>query len=541
MKTLCLLVVSATLSWTTFAGSSSRSGSTQTPVWPAFKVKWSVNLGDPGTRVATPVTFENYHIVKYVTRKEGYKLHVRAFDRNGKDLWHFIDELNPKFPFAINSRDYEGSPSIAGQCVYFTGTRKLYCLTLDEGKKLWDFEFDIREDDEITTVCPLIYGDGNRMLVATLAAGKVYINEGTKGILIKTVKNISGNIPPAKLSDDSILCPVHLTNTGTQLAQLPKEALGQKGGFATGNNLAVGYYLNAKYMAWRFNSLYNRWEKAWEYVDKTAQQSPFQSYRHPTIVGDRVILSLPKKIVCVDLDGKELWSHESPLCRWNQMVPVAGNVVLITTFSHGQDMQALDIRDGLPYDAQKLPVFLQTPPTPTDDGFIALSTGASLWSFSSANPPKPSIIHPYKLVISKEWADFSFNVQVKNVGGSRMTFSLASEDAILDSTMKRCDPARSVGFSVQPLKFSPDGKITFQVDGDGGYDSAITYISAIDGQPDRRDVNLDGRVDVVDFVAVLGMIGKEPSGKIWNFARRCDFDDSGKIDAVDLAKVMTGF
>lgn len=537
---LTLAVIAIVLGWTTFAGNSSRSFETETPVWPPFSVKWSINLGPPGTRVASPVTFEKVRIVKYIRRDEGQVLHIQAFDDSGKVRWHYKKDLGTKVIFAINSKDFEGSPTIAANMIFFTTTKTLIALSFDEGKLLWEYEYQLRDDQDISTSCPLVYGDKNQTLVVVPVVDKVFIHDGYNGKLLSKTDNISETVPPVLLSGQSTLSPVHIDNNGKKLAQLPPEALRQKGGFATSGDLSVAYYLNACWKAWRFDRRYNRWDKAWTVEDKSKQPSPFWSYRHANITGDRIILSMPKKLVCVDLQGKTLWEYESPICQWNQSVPVAGNVALLTCFVHSRMLQPIDIRDGLLYDQWEMPVFPMAPPVPTVSGFMVVSTGASLWEFSSAAPPKASISANQLITIYKDWAGFEFPVNVKNVGGSRMTFTAKSEEAEIDGTMTRCNPGSSKKYKTKLKRMAPQQRVSFVVDGDGGMDSITVYITASDTLPDPRDVNLDGKIDNLDVLEVLLRLGRKASGKPWELSQRSDVNGDGMVGLADLIIVGGG-
>jgi outer membrane protein assembly factor BamB len=537
VKTFVSVTLSAILAWTTFAGNNGRSGSTSTPVWPPFTFSWTSNLGPPGTRVACPVTFAQNRIVKFITRNNEHVLHVKNFSSDGKEIWHFKQDLDIRYIFTINSRDFEGAPSIADQSVFFSGTRKLYCVSLDEGKLLWEFEYDIKEDADISTSNPLVYGDGSRMLVAVNVLSRVYIHDGKTGRVLNEHDNNSENIPPARLSDESTIFPVHLDNSGYPLIQLPKEALRQKGGFATAKDLVIGYYLSAKWIAWRYDRLYNRWEKAWEVNDDTKQPSPFWSYRHATVLSDRIILTMPKKLVCIDYQGRQLWAFESPLCQWNQTVPVAGNVALLSRYVGSRTLQAIDVRDGFAYEPQEMSVVFQAPPVPVDDGFMVTTTGAGLWVFSSALPPKPKIIVNDIIKVPKKWNAFPLTIGVKNIGGSRLTFKLEVDGKKISKELERCNPGQTVRFR-HLLSNPKDGAAAAMIaSGDVGNASLACYIERTDTEPDRRDVNLDGEIDSLDACFIFAGLGKEAAGDPWMISRRCDVNGDGKVDLADLAIV----
>lgn len=537
---LTLAVIAIVLGWTTFAGNSSRSFETDQPVWPPFTVKWSTNLGPPGTRVASPVTFEKVRIVKYIRRDNGHVLHVQAFDDNGNQRWHYEKDLGTKAIFSINSKDFEGSPAIAAKVVFFTTTKTLVAISFEKGKLLWEYEYQLREDQDISTVCPLVYGDSGQTLVVVPVVKDVFIHDGYNGKLLGKAENISEIIPPVLMSNQSTLSPVHLDNNGKKLSQLPPEALRQKGGFATSGDLSVGYYLNASWKAWRYDRRYNRWEKAWTIEDKNKQPSPFWSYRHASTAGQRFILSMPMKLACVDLSGKTIWEYQSPLCQWNQSVPVAGNVALLTCFVHSRMLQPIDVRDGLVYQPQELPVFPMAPPVPTVSGFMIVSTGASLWEFSSAKPPKAKILANQLMTICKDWDGFEFPVKVENIGGSRMSFIVKSQEADIDGKLTRCNPGSTVTFKARIKKMVPQQRVSFVVEGDGGTDSITVYIKAEDNPPDPRDVNLDGKIDNLDVLEVLVRIGMKVAGKPWELSRRCDANSDGIIGFVDLIIVGGG-
>ena len=537
---LTLAVIAFVLGWTTFAGNSSRSFETDQPVWPPFKVKWSTNLGPPGTRVASPVSFEKIRIVKYIRRDNGHVLHVQAFDDDGNQRWHYEKDLGTKVIFSISSKDFEGSPAIAAKVVFFTTTKTLVALSFDEGKLLWEYDYQLREDQDISTVCPLVYGDKGQTLVLVTVVDKVFIHDGYNGKLLSKSDNISETVPPVLMSNQSTLSPVHLDNNGKKLTQLPPEALRQKGGFATSGDLSVGYYLNASWKAWRYDRRYNRWEKAWTIEDKNKQPSPFWSYRHASTAGQRFILSMPMKLACVDLQGKIIWEHESPLCQWNQSVPVAGNVALLTCFVHSRMLQPIDVRDGLVYKPQELPVFPMAPPVPTISGFMIVSTGASLWEFSSAKPPKAKISANQLITICKDWTGFEFSVRVENIGGSRMSFSVKSEEAEIEGAMTRCNPGSSKKFKAKIKRMAPQQRVSFVADGDGGTDSITVYIKAQDNPPDPRDVNLDGSVDNMDVLEIILRMGMKPDGKPWELSRRSDVNSDEIVGLADLIIVGGG-
>lgn len=536
MKTV-ILVVAAFLGWSTFAGNPSRSFITENPVWPPFAYKWSVNLGPPGTRVASPVTAENIRIVKYIRRDGAHILFLKAFDRNGTQLWSYEKDLGTTVIFSNKTRDFEGSPTISDRCVYFTTTRTLASLTLDKGKLLWEHEYDIPREQDISQVCPLVFGRGNKSVVLVTVGKDVYMHDGEKGTVFSKSSNVADAIPPVLLSGESTLSPVHLDVNGKRLAQLPAEALAQKGCFASAGDLFVAYYLNACWKAWKFDRRYNRWEKTWTVEDKSSQPSPFWSYRHATITGDRIILTLPKKIVCVDYAGKTIWEREFPQCQWNQSVPVGGNVALLSSFVKSRILQPIDVRDGEPYPEMELPLYPMASPVPTQDGFMFVSSGASLWEFTSAAPPKAKITVNPSIRISTDWVDFDFPVSVSNTGGSRMTFTVSSDQAKLDKGVKRCNPGSKFVFRASITKMNDLQRISFVTDGDGGKAWATTYISASDTPPDRRDVNLDGSIDSFDAFEVIVRMGKKPAGKPWDIARRCDVNGDGSIGILDLIVV----
>ncbi len=531
---LLSLVLSVILGWTTFAGSSSRSNSTEVKVWPPFSYSWMENFGPPGTRVFTPVTFETYRICKYILRDKEYSINVKAFDRSGTLVWSFSEALDRRLLFMINALDYEGSPTIAGQMVFFTGTKKLYCLALDSGRLLWDFTYPVKETTDLAMVCPLAYGETGIAKIAVNVEDKVYIHEALVGKVLKIAKNTGVQVPPLKLTGESIICPVHLDVAGEPLVPLPKEALKHEGGFASNKDMIVGYRPNSRWFAWKLDRRYNRWEKVWEIDDSAKVESPFWSFRHATMLEDRIIFATPNKIVCVDYAGKEIWSHDSELARWNQYVPVSGNVALVTCYTKSKVLQAYDVRDGLPYDPIELPVYIQAPPVPTDDGFMVMTTGGGLWAFKSSQPPKPEIEMAKSIKIYKGWTDYEFGFGVKNVGGSRMTFETKANDLVLAS-MKRCNPNETVSFRFTLSQFKPDLKVTVEVDGDGGRESSICYVTVTDTEPDRLDVNLDGRIDFADAFIVLMNIGKAATGKPWEISRRCDVDGDGAVTILDFA------
>lgn len=531
----CLLVaVAVVLGWTTFAGNTSRSFYTEKPIWPPFLMKWSINLGPPGTRVTSPVTAEKIRIVKYIRRDNCHMLYLKAFDDSGKQIWSFEKDLGTKIIFQINTRDFEGSPTIANGMVFFTTTKTLAAITLDEGKLVWEYQYELQESQEIAYVNPLVYGEGGQIIVVVTVGKNVFLHDGYNGKVFAKSDNFSDKIPPVLLSNQSTLSPVHLDSFGKKLAQLPAEALKQKGGYAVSDDFLVAYYLNACWKAWRYDRKYNRWDKAWMVEDKTDQPSPFWSYRHATITGDRILLSMPKKLVCTDFDGNTIWEYESPLCQWNQSVPVAGNVALLTAFVKSKVLQAIDVRDGLLYPAMELPLYPMASPVPTDSGFMVVSSGATFWEFSSALPPKVRIYANSYYNISNLWDEFDFPLKVTNVGGSRMTFTMKSQETTIVGGMTRCNPGMSVVFKVRIKKMTSNQRVSVTAEGDGGTDSVLVFIQASENLPNKRDVNLDGVVDKVDFIEVFTRLGQKAVGKAWNVSRRCDLDNDNIIGLSDL-------
>lgn len=535
-----ILVAAVFLGWSTFAGNNTRSFMTEDPVWPPFSYKWSVNLGPPGTRVASPVTAENIRIVKFIRRDGMHTLFVKAFDKTGKQLWSFEKDLGIKIIFSMKSKDFEGSPTIADRCVFFTTTRTLAAISLDSGKLLWEHEYNLTQDMDISFVCPLVYGKANKSIVLVTVGKDVYMHDGNNGNVFSISENLSDPIPPVLLSGDSTLSPVHLDSNGKKLAQLPLEALDQKGCYASTGDLFVAYYLNACWKAWRYDRRYNRWEKAWKVEDETDQPSPFWSYRHATVASDRMLLTMPRKIVCVDFYGATIWEKEFPQCQWNQSIPVGGNVALLAAFVKSRVLQPIDVRDGQLYPEMELPLYPMTSPVPTPQGFMIVSTGASLWEFSSAAPPKTKISVNPSIKISEKWTDFDFPVVVSNTGGSRMAFSVSSDQAKIDNDIKKCDPGSTFILRASIMKMVQEQRISFAVDGDGDKAWATTYISASEMMPDRRDINLDGNINCLDALEVIRMMGEKPVGKPWDVRKRCDVNCDGSIGYNDLAIVGYG-
>jgi hypothetical protein len=296
----------------------------------------------------------------------------------------------------------------------------------------------------------------------------------------------------------------------------------------------VGYFLNAKWKAWRFDRNYNRWTQAWEVGDAGRLESPFWSYRMACLAGDRAILSFPNRISCVDLEGKEIWSLGTELARWNQYVPVSGNIALITCYMNSRMLQAVDIRDGLPYGPQELPVYIQAPPVPTDDGFMVMSSGGGIWAFSGSSPPKPEIVMPKTFSVPKAWKGFPLRLGVKNTGGSRMAFDL-SVDGESVAKMARCMPGETVTFTLELADLEGDFKVTAEAVGDGVRDSRICHVTVVDRLPDQGDVNLDGRTDLADALTIVANFGKNACGKPWEISQRCDMNGDGKVTVLDLA------
>jgi|GEM_PF-6929658 len=534
---LLRILLAMSVFWGTLGGSPQRQFCQEGNIWPPFHEDWQYQV-DSGNRFSSPAVGDGIIVFKYMQYTEPVSFHLVCLNAsNGKFIWSYVDKLEENGKgFAINpARDHEGSPTIFEDRVYVTSQTHLYSINLSDGSMFWKKKYPDIIAYDLFYISPLVFSTGaTTNVVLKVPYFKTVCHEASEGQLLWEIKKIEMAISPTLFNNQTIMTPSHLTFKGSQKSKGLPETPELFGQLVVGDGWIVGYFSDLTFKKFRYEEIFNRFTLEWSIEDSSFDTiNSFMINKIPTVTPLGIILPLNSGLALFNFSGKKIWQSQS---KSTTLATVVGFVALQTSPTC-DEIVPINIRDGLSYGSIHLPSSLVSHAVPYENGFFVVTMDGLVRCFKGANPPKISTKKIIRFKTYKGWDDVYLPVMITNVGGSRMYLELVSNTNFLvpaEGTFL-CESGQSIMIKISIISQEQGEKTGhLTINSDGGHADVLAVIDFFDGLPDKKDLNLDNKVDANDLAIIIQNLGNPAIGQVWEREKRSDLNLDGKIDFFDL-------